>query len=65
MIPDEIRVGVTYTKVGVAKSRTVLAIKGDIVQYTVQGLLTFMPMEMPIDGFADWADTVVEKGKPN
>ena len=61
MTPDQIKPGSSYVGSGASKARTVLQVRNGVVEYVVDGLLTFAALTMPIDQFAAWA----ERKKPD
>ncbi|MGO6847983.1 hypothetical protein ACCS84_33185 [Rhizobium ruizarguesonis] len=61
MMADQIKVGRWYARAGVTKQRKVQAIKDGVVEYTVNGLLTFASLKMSVKEFSNWANRVIEE----
>lgn len=56
MDKSEIVAGVTYNGRGASRPRTVLRmIDGAVVEYRIQGILSFAPQRVPVEQFAAWA----------
>ncbi len=56
MKTNKIKEGRSYIRFGQNRKRTVVSIRDGEVVYIVEGLLSFMPLKMPIEQFADWAE---------
>lgn len=52
---DVLALGRWYDREG-QRSRMISSIKGEVVSYTVDGLLTLVSLTMPADAFRAWVD---------
>ena len=62
LTPREISVGGRYIGATGSPWREVRTIQDGQVEYLQQGTLSLIPLRMPIDQFAGWAEALVPEG---